>query len=238
MTQHTDHATWVSLSNEEMAMLRRLLAYVEENTDRDTEIGLIRAKLDQYESPESKDQRFRDAAQGQSWVRDGECEIDDHAVVSGSDEGAYVMAWVWASREDAGLCRTAGCDEDANDGEGFDGYCGNCADKRNVVCANCDWSGDIDDLKPIKDIHQRVAPGETMPAGECPECGCLAHLDEPGDECGQCEGTGRTQSCDMSMEDEECPVCDGTGKLPVEDEPCPVNRRPKSNCPDRCDHGA
>lgn len=57
------------------------------------------------------------------------------------------------------------------------------------------------------------------------------------DECGQCEGTGRTQSCDMSMEDEECPVCDGSGKLPVEDEPCPVNRRPKSTCPDGCSHG-
>jgi hypothetical protein len=27
--------------------------------------------------------------------RDGECEIDDDAVVSASDKGAYVMAWVW-----------------------------------------------------------------------------------------------------------------------------------------------
>ena len=115
-----DHATWISFSNEELDMLRKLLAYVEENTDRDTEIGLIRAKIDQYTSPESKDQRYRDAAAQQSWVRDGECEIDDHAVVSGSDEGAYVMAWVWASREDAGMCRTPGCDEDAADGEGFD----------------------------------------------------------------------------------------------------------------------
>ena len=26
-------------------------------------------------------------------------------------------------------CRTEGCDEDPNDGEGFDGYCGNCADR-------------------------------------------------------------------------------------------------------------
>lgn len=176
-----DHATWISFSNEELDMLRKLLAYVEENTDRDTEIGLIRAKIDQYTSPDSKDQRYRDAAAQQSWVRDGECEIDDHAVVSGSDEGAYVMAWVWASREDAGLCRTPGCDEDPDNGEGFDGYCGNCADKRNVSCDNCDWSGDIDDLKPIKDIYQRVAPGEVMPAGECPECGCLAHVEETDD---------------------------------------------------------
>lgn len=153
---HTDYATWVSFSNEEMAMLRRLLAYVEENTDRDTEIGLIRAKLDQYESPESKDQRFRTGAEGQSWVRDGECEIDDHAVVSGSEEGAYVMAWVWVSNADAGI--------------------------EFAKCANCDWTGDTELLKPIADIHQRVAPGETMPAGECPECGCLAHIIEEDDD--------------------------------------------------------
>jgi len=27
-------------------------------------------------------------------------------------------------------CRTAGCAADPNDGEGWDGYCGNCADRR------------------------------------------------------------------------------------------------------------
>jgi len=106
MAKHTDHATWVSFSTEEMAMLREILLAVPSELYSYAEAaeGLL-SKLDQYESPESKDQRFRDAAQGQSWVRDGEC--------------------------------------------------------------------------------------------------------------GQCEGTGRTQSCDMSMEDEECPVCDGTGKLPA-----------------------
>lgn len=31
-------------------------------------------------------------------------------------------------------------------------------------------------------------------------------------ECGQCEGTGRTQSA-SNLEEEECPVCDGSGKL-------------------------
>jgi len=30
--------------------------------------------------------------------REGECEIDDNAVVSeGDDNGAYVSAWVWVS---------------------------------------------------------------------------------------------------------------------------------------------
>ena len=45
-----------------------------------------------------------------------------------------------------------------------------------VSCSNCEWSGMEEDCKDIADIHQRVGPGETMPAGECPECGCLAHL--------------------------------------------------------------
>ena len=28
---------------------------------------------------------------------DGVCEVDDHAAVSLSDEGAYVQAWVWVA---------------------------------------------------------------------------------------------------------------------------------------------
>lgn len=31
-------------------------------------------------------------------------------------------------------------------------------------------------------------------------------------ECGQCEGTGRTQSA-SNLKEEECPVCDGTGQI-------------------------
>ena len=29
---------------------------------------------------------------------------------------------------------------------------------------------------PIPDVHERVGTGEPMPAGECPDCGALAHL--------------------------------------------------------------
>jgi hypothetical protein len=35
--------------------------------------------------------------------------------------------------------------------------------------------------------------------------------DEP-EECGQCEGTGTTQSA-SNGEDEQCPVCDGSGEI-------------------------
>lgn len=38
-----------------------------------------------------------------NYHRDGEIEVDDPAVLSQSDEGAYVMAWVWVSNEDAGF---------------------------------------------------------------------------------------------------------------------------------------
>jgi len=49
----------------------------------------------------------------------------------------------------------------------------------NPICDNCghDWSND--QLKPIRDLHQRVAPGEAMPAGECPECGAVCHVRKP-----------------------------------------------------------
>lgn len=72
-----------------------------------------------------------------------EVEIDDEGVgTSASDEGTWVQAWVWVSLseqieaglvddpDDESICATPGCPEDASDGEGFDGYCGTCADKR------------------------------------------------------------------------------------------------------------
>jgi hypothetical protein len=44
------------------------------------------------------------------------------------------------------------------------------------ACQNCEWRGEAGSLLDIKDLEQRVAPGEPMPAGECPKCGCLCHL--------------------------------------------------------------
>lgn len=60
---------------------------------------------------------------------DGVCEIDDNALVSiGDDPGAYVMAWVWVDAADAGICVRCGT-TNADNGEGYDGLCGICADK-------------------------------------------------------------------------------------------------------------
>lgn len=40
-------------------------------------------------------------------------------------------------------------------------------------CQNCDWTGPESAAEPVHDIWSRVAPGEPMPAGDCPVCGAL-----------------------------------------------------------------
>ena len=44
------------------------------------------------------------------------------------------------------------------------------------TCDNCGWSGPDADTEEIRDVMERVAPGEIMPVGECPDCGALVHL--------------------------------------------------------------
>ena len=48
-------------------------------------------------------------------------------------------------------------------------------------CANCDWTGTQSQTELIADFWSRVEPGETIPHGDCPECGafCYAVNDEP-----------------------------------------------------------
>lgn len=43
-------------------------------------------------------------------------------------------------------------------------------------CDSCGWAGPGDDLEPISDFEERVAPGEPCPAGECPKCGGLCRI--------------------------------------------------------------
>lgn len=46
-----------------------------------------------------------------------------------------------------------------------------------VECANCDWRGEESETNglPEQGIFDRVAPGEIMPAGECPSCSAVCH---------------------------------------------------------------
>lgn len=41
------------------------------------------------------------------------------------------------------------------------------------ACSNCGNEYPFSALLPIADLFARVTPGETMPAGECPDCGAL-----------------------------------------------------------------
>ena len=52
-------------------------------------------------------------------------------------------------------------------------------DGRPVACASCAWAGPASHTAPINDIGQRLDPGSTVPAGECPKCGALAYLHSP-----------------------------------------------------------
>lgn len=44
------------------------------------------------------------------------------------------------------------------------------------ACANCDWVGTADQAEPCHDFWSRVAPGDTVPAGDCPDCGAFVFL--------------------------------------------------------------
>lgn len=45
-------------------------------------------------------------------------------------------------------------------------------------CDNCGHKCTAGDLGAIADAQERLYPGETIPAGECPECGACAYVIE------------------------------------------------------------
>ncbi len=53
-------------------------------------------------------------------------------------------------------------------------------------CQNCGEMWSEEKLKPISHLEQRVAAGEPMPAGECPDCGAVCHEEMGDDEPGLC----------------------------------------------------
>lgn len=52
------------------------------------------------------------------------------------------------------------------------------ADAINCQCANCNWQGPIEKVDECRDFWSRVAPGDTVPAGDCPECGAFVFIEE------------------------------------------------------------
>ena len=49
-----------------------------------------------------------------------------------------------------------------------------------ATCQDCGWQGPVEETKELRDVWDRVHPGDVMPAGECPVQGCrgAAMLDE------------------------------------------------------------
>lgn len=43
-------------------------------------------------------------------------------------------------------------------------------------CEDCHGLWDHEDLETVKDLTERIDPGETCPDGQCPTCGSLCHL--------------------------------------------------------------
>ena len=91
--------TWVQFTKEEidnLALLARLAAAQPDLVDAGVSIMM---KLKNYLNADSKFPEFREAAEKVDIVREGQLEIDDYGVVSASDEGAYIMGWVWVPNE-------------------------------------------------------------------------------------------------------------------------------------------
>jgi hypothetical protein len=62
------------------------------------------------------------------------------------------------------------------------------------VCQNCEKMHSDETLEEIENFHERVAPGEIVPSGQCPDCGAVCHHYSetpctPPDEAGDFETT-------------------------------------------------
>lgn len=119
--------TYLRLSKDELRLIAACLGQLTVREAKNLK-GLFENRITELENEETQKrwQAYRDAAPS----RDGELEVDENALVSeGGDTGAYVMAWIWVPNHDAGICDECGA-TNADDGEGYDGLCGDCADKK------------------------------------------------------------------------------------------------------------
>ena len=82
-----------------------------------------------------------------------------------------------------------------------------------------DPAGDVfDEINPDLNIEAQVffdklsSLQQTNTVNAIEESGEEADDDDDDNECGQCDGTGTTQSA-SNLEEEECPVCGGSGMM-------------------------
>lgn len=104
----------------------------------------------------------------------------DHFVVTDGDGNDTAINYL--EDDETGTCSACG-----EEGKFLNvaGKCeGGCEEGGSYECQNCGERWHEEDLNPVK---ERVAPGEPMPAGECPDCGAVCHevddedVDEEGD---------------------------------------------------------
>jgi hypothetical protein len=50
--------------------------------------------------------------------------------------------------------------------------------KEPCECQNCNWKGPESDVLRIRNLADRIMPGEICPVGECPKCGALVHYQD------------------------------------------------------------
>ena len=93
--------SWVNLDEEELKFIKvslRLLTPAMRIC-----LGNLNEKVEKaLAGPTDREAKY--LARAEEISVDGECEIDDDAIVSeGEDHGAYVMGWIWVDAEDAGV---------------------------------------------------------------------------------------------------------------------------------------
>jgi hypothetical protein len=79
---------WIQLNDGERSLIRESLGHI-----NITEAKALRLRMDDHE-PSPYDEYYLEAARSQLSDPD---EIDPDGFISFSDEGAYVMAWVWVN---------------------------------------------------------------------------------------------------------------------------------------------
>ena len=87
------------------------------------------------EEENDREQEILDLARGK--LPSGEDCVDEDAVISeGDDNGCYVAAWLWVDFSGTPFDKELPCTEcgaPTDDGEGYDGLCGTCADKKEAA---------------------------------------------------------------------------------------------------------
>ena len=78
----------ILLTDEEIALLE-FFANAKHNKD-------LQSIVDRATAPMTPHERMAVSLARNLYEKDGEIEFDDAPIISPSDEGAYVMAWVWA----------------------------------------------------------------------------------------------------------------------------------------------